>query len=185
MIFLLPQVIAGLRGIESINPSVDALRDLLNDTTIVSQINADKAMVFYMGSPHGYNWCIVCKDSNQYHVFNGTDNTKSLANSQILDTSGILQQRSDILDWGFNYLPRANKAVIPKTDVLYNPICWRLKLYKKNVQLFEINNNMLYNGSDSICFTKNLRDLIMVLYYLSSPDLREYLPLEITRKGIK
>lgn len=178
MIFLLPQVIAGLRGIESINPSVDALRDLLNDTTIVSQINADKAMVFYMGSPHGYNWCIVCKDSNQYHVFNGTDNTKSLANSQILDTSGILQQRSDILDWGFNYLPITRKAVIPKSNISYNTFFWGLKLYEKRHSIFEIDNTMMYTGCDSIYFTKKLRGVVLVLLYLSKPEIRDYLPLE-------
>ena len=179
MLFGLPVV----KGIPNPKDEIYSQEELVNffahDKAIVMLLN-NKKSIFYCFGHEGRNWSLIVNDTtDRYLFFNGTTRT-SLHDSSIhpFDTTTFVKNNIKTLDWAFDSLEYYSKLMNPCKQNNYSPIYKELFLMDKGHILFQLNNVNAFLGPNDSVFNYQLHKLEYLMFWLSSPSLRQqYLPL--------
>lgn len=139
-------------------------------------INSDDYL-FYRTGHHGILWSLIASDSSKIYLYNGTTRSHiEYAYHSSLDTSSFIENNIKTIKWGLDSLSNTAKLLTQLKSESYNPIYTELNIVKNNKIIFCHNNADSYTGEDSVKFRYNLGKLIYLMYWLSAPASRQYLP---------
>lgn len=134
--------------------------------------------IFYCTGHHGIIWSLIASDSTGIYLYNGTTRKQELcADSIIPDSLSFIRENIKTITWGFDSLASAAKSLKPLNNKIYNPIYSQLYVIIDNNIVFSYNNrDDCYIGADSIRFNHNINKLFYLMFWLSAPSGRSYMP---------
>lgn len=135
--------------------------------------------LFYCTGHHGIVWSLIASDSSGIYFYNGTTREQRVcADSIFLDSLSFVKENIKTITWGFDSLVSAAKLLKPIENRIYNPFYSQIYVVIDNNLVFSHNDTEdYYTGADSIRFNHNLSKLVYLMFWLSAPSCRPYMPM--------
>jgi hypothetical protein len=157
----------------------DILHRLLLDSVCVSL--QDKPIIWYAKGHHVSLWSLIAKIDNDIKIYfgrnsNGGDCYVEQYDVNELDSVLYGKRNKDLISWGFDLLPNeATKMAIVESNK-YNPFSSLLIVFSNSSDcVFSSISNESYSGTNATEFNDNIDKLRLLLYWLSCPEIREYI----------
>lgn len=168
----------------SIDTRLTRIQSVINEQG--EPINSDD-YIFYCTGHHGIVWSLITSDSSGISLYNGTTRDHiDYANQSIPDTLSFINDNIKAITWGMDSLANAAQFLSPVENAVYNPIYTELFIIKDGKISFSYNpRKVFYNRADSIQFNTDLNRLFFLMYWLSAPECRPYLPLPSDTLSLK
>ena len=153
------------------------LYQMIGNESITDSIYGKNFILYYTGH-HGHIWSIILSDSTGYHLYNGSTRHK-LAEIEPLpfDTMDLLSNNFSTLQWAFDLLAKEAKSMTPHIKKEYSPIYNEMIVFNRDKIVFRLNNTDKFSGCDSLEFNSKLQKIEYLMYWLSSPSIRPYIPI--------
>lgn len=135
--------------------------------------------IFYCTGHHGINWSLIANDSSGIYLYNGSTRKRiKYDDSALQDSLSFINDNILTIKWGFDSLANAANFLKPlKTDV-YNPVYQQIYLIKDNKLVLSYNDiDDYYAAPDSVRFNSNIHKLVYLMFWLSAPSARPYMPV--------
>ena len=157
------------------------LRNILPDS--VYSFVKNKPIIFYSYGHYGYSWAVLARSDEDFRAFSGRVNysgdkflTEQMEANQF-DSTAFFSVNNELLSWAFDSLSAEAykmQAVMPKRYVtLYSDLS---VIDACGVGTFNSNNAETFSGPDSLEFNRKYQKLILLMRWLSSPDIRQFIP---------
>lgn len=143
----------------------------------IKTIISDKKFIIYHYGHHGIKWCLIYEDRDSYVITIGTTRQENIDMNSGIDTLKLLNSYRDLICWGIDTLPETTRAMVPIYQKEWSPFYSSLSVYNTpSVCLFNSDNAIGFEGTDEIDVNNNFKDLCYLMWWLSDPNIRKYLP---------
>lgn len=150
----------------------------------------DKPIIFYSYGHYGYTWSLITRIDNNFQAFSGkvsytgdcilTEPTK--ANQ--LDSTLLFSKNRVILTWGLDTIPTEGTEMKAIKRENYVTFYDNLSVFNSDgVNVFDSDDAIAFQGPDSLEFNNKFNRLCLLMKWISSPVIREYLPESLIREG--
>lgn len=141
----------------------------------VKSIIAENRSIIYSYGHHGQIWVVIYEKSDSLYILNGTTRQYQSMDKSEFDTTTFLNSNRPIIKWGLDSLILQSKAMIPRYRTQYSSLYRSLCVYEpKNQTFFDSNDAVAYSVTDSIAFKNKFHKLCLLMYWLSSSEIRPY-----------
>ncbi len=138
---------------------------------------ADKKFVIFSYGHHGVVWSLIYQNCDSYQILSGTTRQIKPNRNEKIDTGVIIKRNKALLEWALDTLPILSEKMEPQYRDAYSPFYSCLDIYKPDKGVvFESNAAIGFSGPDSIDFNKKFDKMCYLMRWLSSSDIRKYLP---------
>lgn len=143
----------------------------------IRAVIADKKFLIYHYGHHGIKWCLIYEDRDSYVITIGTTRQENIDRKSGIDTLKLLNSYRDLICWGIDTLSETARAMVPIYQKEWSPFYSSLSVYNTpSVCLFNSDNAIGFEGTDEIDVNNNFKDLCYLMWWLSDPNIRKYLP---------
>ncbi len=162
---------------EPINVLSRALPDSLN-----LRVKGHPA-IFYSYGHYGYKWSLIVKTESGFNAFSGKmsylghPDINQLTEENRIDSAKLFSKNCELLTWAFDSISTEGIDMKRIRRAPYTGIYKDLSVINSEGRiLFSSDDAAAFSGPDSLNFNKRFLKLCLIMYWLSEPKIREYIP---------
>ena len=146
----------------------------------------DKPIIYYYRGHNSHTWSLLVKTDSSYRIYSGISNYYGvqyydrISDSTSFDTLKLLSLNEALLSWGLDTMPAEAINMEKVHWPQYFPIYTSLSVFNaEGVEEFDSDDAIAFSGGDSITFNTKFHKLSLIMWWLSAPKIRPYIPEEL------
>lgn len=163
------------------NKSKEKLCRLVSDS-IYSVMKGHPAIVYSYGH-YGNSWSLISRIDDEFRAFSGkhdySGNSFLTENTPVnqFDSTLLFSINRDLILWGLDTLSTESINMQPFEEEISATLYSNLYVFNADgVNVFDSENAVTFSGPDSLKFNNNYNRLCLLMYWLASPRIRQYIP---------
>ncbi len=151
----------------------------------VSKMLEGRPLLYFSIGHYGYRWSILTKEGKNFRTLSGrvsyigekyiTEPVESIR----FDTAELFDANRALILWGLDTLPMEVRRMrsIERGRENYITIYDKFLVFdSRGRRLFDSNGALAFSGPDSLEFNSKYHRLCFMMQWLSTPELRKYVP---------
>ena len=139
--------------------------------------------IFYSYGHYGYKWSLIVKTESGFNAFSGKmsylghPDINQLTEENRIDSAKLFSKNCELLTWAFDSISTEGIDMKRIRRAPYTGIYKDLSVINSEGRiLFSSDDAAAFSGPDSLNFNKRFLKLCLIMYWLSEPKIREYIP---------